>query len=301
MIIKCNNSFLYYNDNMGIINDYYQNIVIILANILNNNKDLNLNILFCNSDYHFNNYNKTIKITINYEHTLVKIGGRSIPLNTPFGNIYDDQNNKYFVRIENFDEMNNSDIIIDYSIPNIYNVKSCDIFSDFSKKHIYISQSIYNLNFTKENREIVILTTFINTLEERRHRFINDINCETIPHVNINNCFEKTDLQKLYMKTKIIINIHQTPHHHTFEELRVLPALECGVIVISEESPLKELIPYNELIIWSSYNKIIEKIKEVINNYDYYYELIFSRNNLNKLSQLNDINYKILNDKILSI
>ena len=93
--------------------------------------------------------------------------------------------------------------------------------------------------------------------------------------LNVNNCFIKNDLQNLYKNTKILINIHQTEHHHTFEELRVLPALQCGVIVISENSPLSELVPYNDYIIWTSYDKILEKTIEIINNYDYFHDLIW--------------------------
>jgi hypothetical protein len=295
-----NNNFIYYED-FGIINDYYQMIVDIIKNILDNNKSLNLNINMCNTDFKFSNNNKIIKIAINYEHTLVKYGGRSIPTNTPFGNIDDDNNSKYLVRIDRYDSLNEADIIIDYSIPNIVNVKSCDIYKNFSKKHIYISPSIYNLYLIKENRNIITLTTFINKEEERRKKLLDSIDSEKILHINISNCFEKYALQNLYKNTKVIINIHQTPHHHTFEEFRALPALECGVIVISELSPLNNLIPYNNLIIWESYDNIISKIKEVINNYDYYHNLIFSNENINKLNELKKFNYDNLHNTILSI
>lgn len=116
--------------------------------------------------------------------------------------------------------------------------------------------------------------------------------------MNINNCFDKNKLQNIYKNTKIIINIHQTPHHNSFEELRALPALECGVIVISENSPLNELIPYNNLIIWTNYDNIIDKVKEVINNYDYYHDKIFSTENIKILNNLSNKNYDVLFDSI---
>ena len=297
MIFNINNSFLYYEDNYGIINDYYQMIVEIVKKILCNNSNLNINITLCNT-YNFNNNNKTITININYEHTLVKINGRSVPQNTPIGNIDDDDNNKYLVRICKYDELNNSDIIIDYSIPNMYNIKTCELFNCFSKKHIYISSSIYDLYFIKENRNVTSLTTFINTDEPRRKQLLNEINDKQLHHTNVNNCFEKNKLQELYKNTQILLNIHQTPHHHTFEELRVLPALECGVIVICENSPLNQLIPYSDYIIWTSYEKILEKMIEVINNYDYYYDLIFTKEKKHKLCDFNNINYITLYNKI---
>ena len=298
MLYKANNSFLYYIDNLGIINDYYQNIVKLIKNILQNNIELNINIILC-GNYNFNNSNKTLIININYEHTLVKRGGRSIPDGTPFGNINDDNNEKYLVRIDNYDILNNSDIIIDYSNPNIYNVKTCPIYDSFSKKHIYISSSIYKPYFIKENRNIITLTTFINIHEPRRVELLTNIKNEKINHININNCFQENQLQYILKNTKILINIHQTPHHHTLEELRVLPALECGVIVISEKSPLFEMIPYRNLIIWTTYEDIIEKTKEVINNYDFFHNKIFSLENMETLSNLQIINYDVLQNSII--
>lgn len=294
MLLQINQSFFYYKDNMGLIDIYYQMIVNNIKKILENNPEICVNITLCDNTYNFNNSNKIIKININYEHTLVKNGGRSVPENTPFGIVNDDYKNKYLVRIDRYDELNNSDIIIDYSIPNIYNVSSCNLFRSFSKKHFYISSSIYDLYFIKENRNINILTTFINTSEPRRATLLNKINSLKISHINISNCFEKNNLQELYKNTKIIINIHQTEHHHTFEELRVLPALECGVIVICENSPLYKLVPYYDYIIWTNYDNIIEKTLEIMNNYDYYYDLIFSKEKINKLSYFNDVNYNVL-------
>ena len=301
MLLKLKQNNFYYKDNAGIINDYYQMIVELIKKFLYDYSKNSINITLCNNHYNFNNNNKTIKININYEHTLVKNGGRSVPRNTPFGNVEDDDNNKYLVRIDRYDELNNSDIIIDYSITNIYNVKNCDFFNFFSKKHIYISSSIYDFNFIKENRIITTLTTFINTNEPRRAKFLNELISQNITHKNVNNCFEKKALKKLYENTKILINIHQTPHHHTFEELRVLPALQCGVIVISEKSPLNDLIPYNEFIIWADYDNMINTINNVILNYDYFYNLIFSKEKIHNLFNFNDINYNTLSCNIKQI
>jgi hypothetical protein len=299
MLYNANGSFLYYrDDNYGMTNDYYQCIVKLIQTILQNNPELNINVILCDN-YNFNNSNHTLTININYEHTLVKCGGRDVPDGTPHGNIADDTNETYLVRIYNYNVLNNSDIIIDYSNPNICNVKTCSKYSSFSKKHIYISPSIYNPYFIKENRNIITLTTFTNANEKRRAELLKNIENEKLEHTNINNCFEINQMQCILKATKILINIHQTPHHHTFEELRALPALECGVIVISEKSPLIELIPYSDLIIWSSYEDIIEKTKEVINNYDFFHNKIFSIENMARLHNFKKINYNVLQNAIL--
>jgi hypothetical protein len=300
MLTQINNSYFYYMENGGIINDYYQSIVEIIKKILTNTTNISVNIILGDPPHNiFNNKNKTIIINLNWEHTLVKINGRDTN-NAPVGNIIcNDDNTNYLVRIDRYNKLNNADIIIDYSIPNIVNVLKSNLFHEFSKKHIYISSSIHELYFLKENRDITTLTTFINIHEERRYKLLENIKNLNIPHLNVNNCFEKLQLQNLYKNTKILINIHQTHHHHTFEELRVLPAIECGVIVICENSPLSHLIPYHNYIIWSSYDDILNKVNEVINNYDYYHNLIFTQKS-NILSELNHTNYETLNHAILN-
>lgn len=110
----------------------------------------------------------------------------------------------------------------------------------FSKKHFYIASTIHDSVYhVKSQRAFNCLTTFINPDEPRRNALIQKIKNTSLKHSNINNCFEKEKLKKLYQHTKVMINIHQTDHH-TFEELRVLPALQCGVIVICEKSDQKE-------------------------------------------------------------
>ncbi len=297
MLHVVNNSFLYYNEPIYLIRDYYYSIVNLIIKLLTSS-NLNINIILC-GDYNFNNNNKTIKIDINYEHTLVKKGGRDIAFGTPFGEI-NDNNDKYLVRICNFNQISVSDIIIDYTNPNIYNVKSLPLYKSFSEKHIYISPSIYDTYFIKENRNITTLTTFINTSEPRRNALLQQIN-NYIAHTNVHDCFEKNKLQDILKNTKILINIHQTPHHNSFEELRVLPALECGVIVISENSPLSETVPYHNSIIWTNYDNIVDTLKEVIQNYDYYYDKIFSIENRNIIDSLSCHNYEILEKTINKI
>jgi hypothetical protein len=299
-LIKVNKSYIFCENHVSCVNDYYQYIVSLLKSILIND-ELSINIILGNGngngngDSIFNNKNKTLRIGINYEHTLVKKGGRSVPKKTPFGKVKYSKKNVYYVRIHGFQKLNSADIVIDYSNPNIYNVKTSTLFNDFSNKHIYIAPYIYkNIDTTPENRDIKMLTTFINVNEPRRKQLLCNIKTGGLEHTNINNCFDKIELQELYRNTKILINIHQTDHHDTFEELRVLPALQNGVLVVSEKSPLNHLIPYNNLIIWSDYDNIIDTVKEVLKNYVSIFSAIFTEKNSNILQNLNKKNIQNL-------
>ena len=152
-----------------------------------------------------------------------------------------------------------------------------------------------------ENRKISSLTTFINVNEPRRHKLLENIkNNNHFNHINICNCFDKNDIENLYRDTKVIINIHQTPHHDTFEELRCLPALQNGVIIVAEKSPLNHLIPYNELIIWCEYDDIINKVKDVLDNYEEYHSKIFTNDNVTIINNMIIENNKTMEYKILN-
>jgi hypothetical protein len=48
--------------------------------------------------------------------------------------------------------------------------------------------------------------------------------------------------------------------------------LSTGILIISEDVPFKEQIPYNEHIIWCSYENIEKTIEDVLTNYEYYVE-----------------------------
>ena len=298
-MIKIFDSYIDIENKTGCVNDYYRYIFSIFKYIIEKN-NLSINIVLDKEENNFNNNNKTLKIGVNFEHTLVKKGGRGVPSGTHVGKINYNTflknrkiKNNYFVRIVNFETLNSSDIVIDYSLLNIYNVKESNLCNDFSNKHIYISPCIYeNIYITSKNRDIQSLTTFINTNEPRRKKLLKNISTSKLNHSNVNNCFDKKEIQSLYKNTKILINIHQTPHHDTFEELRCLPALQNGVIVVSEKSPLIHLIPYKDLIVWCDYDEIIQKRNEILENYEEYYKKIFSEKNISKLIKMDEENKK---------
>lgn len=273
--LEINGSILYYDNNPAYyIRDYYYYVYDLVKEIMINTSA---------------NFKNTIKIHINYEHTLVVPGGRDTN-NSPIGSIpiLNIPSMNYLVRITDLDKLVKSDIIIDYSIPNCKNIESSRDYSELFKKYIYIPPVLYPLNIYIHNRNIDILTTFINTNEPRRKALLDDIQSNNLPHININTCFDKNLLQQLYNSTKIMINIHQTEHHHTFEELRVLPALLCGIIVVCEESPLMEHIPYKDYVVWCKYNELIDLTKDIMDNYARYYELLFSDTKVHALRSIID-------------
>jgi hypothetical protein len=252
-------------------------------------------------------FNKDLKIKyklyFQIEHNLVLKGGRDVINNNLYGNVISIFNNKekYLVRIVDLDKYKDYDYIIEYSLPNIENIKLSNYFDkNFINKILYLPPLIFDYINYKPIRNINILTTFIDKEQPRRKKLLNDLDKNNINYQNINNIFNKNKLLKIYDNTKILINIHQTDFHHTLEEFRILPALSRNIVIISENIPLKYIIPYNEYIIWCDYSNIINTLKEVELNYDKYFNNFFENNNLKYiLKNLEDNALNIINNKCL--
>lgn len=273
---KVKNSYIYYTDNQVIhTREYYNYCVVLLKKWLFEITE-DLNVIFGDYNFDFSNENKTIKVDIQCEHTLVKDGGRSVT-DKIYGNVKSDDG-YYLVRIDKYDYLNSLDMVIEYSLPNIENIKTSDKFNDYLFKVFYVAPMLYQPNFYGVKTDII--TLFDHNGNARRSNILNELKNAGIENKTITNCFSHECLLNTYHKTKIMVNIHQTDHHHTFEELRVLPALLNGVIVISEDVPLKEMIPYNEYIIWSSYEDIPSKTLEVMGNYTYYFDKLFTNSDI---------------------
>jgi hypothetical protein len=294
MVEKINDSYIGYNDNHVIHTREYYNYIVGLFKEWLSNKERNINLIIGSENFDFGNDNKTVRVDIQCEHTLVMDGGRSV--DERIYGIVEHEHGKYLVRIDKFNYFNSLDVVIEYSQPNMYNISSSGKFDDYYSKNICIAPMLYDVNFSKDGRTDII-TLFTNDGNQRRRDVLSEMVKLNIPNKQVNSCFSRECVLDLYNKSRILVNVHQTDHHHTFEELRVLPALLNGVIVISENVPLKDKIKYSDYIIWVDYGEICTKTLEVMNNYEYYQDKIFGDGLLESiLLELKDDNVRYINN-----
>ena len=285
-------SNLAYNESHDIeIREYYMYVVNLFKAAISK-LSLNSNFIFGNYPHDFGNEFKTLRLDIQNEHTLVKQGGRD-SAGAPAGKIKlgDDF---YLVRIARSDYLRGLDGVIEYSQPNIENIRQSGLFNDYLEKVVYIAPLIYDLpvlNFEQE-KKYPCITLFGDPEEPKRKDFLQRLREHEVESSNINGIFGKDELRQQYAETGIMVNIRQTLHHDTLEELRILPALLNGVIIISEDVPLREKVPYNEFIIFSDYDSIPAKIKYVQENYAAIWRHIFSGHRfpamMNRLKKSNE-------------
>ena len=277
--------------------DFYFYMIDLIKDLMNENdykynfvvgQDFNYrNFVPDRFQYSITNGLPSISIGYSYEHSLVRPGGRDTE-NTEVGKIpvtylNNSANEMYLVRLTPgyFAQMNSFDILLEYSMGNVINIESSRIqkYDSLIKKMIYIAPtSTYynhqpNYYFNKTGRELTSVSTF-QYPTGRRGVVLEKIKESRINHFNKNG-LKFQQLLDLYKISKILINIHQTDQHHTLEEFRIVPALLYGCIVIAEMVPLIENIPFHSFIIFTSLDNITSVMKDVIQNYDAYWEQIF--------------------------
>lgn len=181
-------------------------------------------------------------------------------------------NEHYLIRIAELDKLRSADIVFDYSRINVFNIQSLATLCDYMQKTFCISPALYPLCTTSKDRQGVI-TLFGNPDISRRRLFLEDLKSHAIASDNIRGVYFGVD--EIYRKAKIVINIRQTDSHETLEELRVLPALRSGAIVICENAPYVEKTAYSQFVIWGSMEEIPKLIMEVEKNYEAVHSRIF--------------------------
>lgn len=191
------------------------------------------------------------------------------------------RNETYAVRVVDGYQYHRCDVVVEYSMPNIENMRLSGVYnSSIMDKIVYVpavewpyspnptSRRVHDFMFLYNKHKRLSRRDTIRTSLQKKIKNI----IWPVPPIH------GEVLRRTLDQTKILINIHQTTFHHTLEEFRLLPALCRGVIVISEEVPLAETVPYHEYIIFAPYEKLIDVAIAVRANYSEYYERIHGAN-----------------------
>ena len=255
-----------------VIHDYSFFVCGLLKNNLSKAEKKGILFYECNSPFFLKLLFPIFQVALQIEHTLVKPNGRDTQ-GAPAGKLKIlNSDERYLVRIANYSALSKFDLIIDYSRINLHNIRTSNQFKAYLGKSLCISPTLYQPHISIRGREGII-TLFGNPEESRRKEFLATLKSHQIYSCNINGVFINVDA--IYRKVKIVINIRQTDEHDTMEELRVLPALRCGAIVICESAPFLEKTRYSQFLICGTLTELPNIIIDVEQNYHYYYTRIF--------------------------
>jgi len=274
-----------------VVRDYYLYVVSLFEHEASK-AQIEADIVFGAYPYKQKRGRQTYRVDFQIEHTLVKPGGRGADhFSEGKVPILGESEKKYLVRIHNFDSLCKADFIVEYSRCNLVNLELSGQFNELIERTFYLAPLVYPLEFIQgpQARDLDVITLFGNPEEPRRKALLDTLKRWNPVCQNIRGRFD--DIHDIYRRTRILVNIRQTDHHDTLEELRVLPALLSGVVVISEDVPLRSEVPYRDFILWTSLQDLPALVREVHENYAQHHKRIFSGSALRQcLSALEEAN-----------
>lgn len=209
------------------------------------------------------------------EHTLVKPGGSDSThapgTNTPIPGT----NQSYLFRLLHQDQLARADLILDYSACNLEHWRASGHQPDLWSRARLFAPLALPLRHDRHPRTRDMVTSFSNPNMGRRAAFLAEARAHGLPVQNASGAYRRQPLMDLLDDTHILINLRQSEHHDTFEELRVLPALARGVLVLSEDVPLRETIPYHDCVVWASRADMVAVLAHLHSARDLYWHDIF--------------------------
>lgn len=207
------------------------------------------------------------RIGFQFEHTLVRPGGGDSagapPSRTPLAG----GTGVYLARLLHREALARCDAVIEYSHANRVHLERSGGFEAHLARSIVVAPLLYRLDTGAGHRRQRMITLFSDEREGRRARFLDEARAAGLPLVNRRRAYAAGSLQRLLRDTRVLVNLRRSDDHHTIEELRILPALLCGVVVVSEDGPLRELLPYARHIVWAPREHLVETVRAVDADY----------------------------------
>lgn len=160
--------------------------------------------------------------------------------------------------------------LLDYSQENVIILKNYNIHSTYLP---------YQCNNNEINQTMINKTWDVVTCSSWCPRIENVYNNIPIYYNKFsigNPVLWGTERDNILFNSKIIINIHHRENDYKIlEELRITRCILNKLIVISEESTFSNIYPLSKYVIFVDYNNINEKVNDVLNNYEKYYNEIY--------------------------
>lgn len=203
-----------------------------------------------------------LRIGLQWEHALVRPGGRDSDGAPPGATALPDAAGRYLARLARRAELEACDLVFEYSTPNRVHLQRSGL-AQYAARSLVISPQPWAPDFDVTRRDLDLVTLMHDLCQPRRARWLAEARRAGLPLRNVRGVYAPDQLRALLRRTRVLVNLHQTDEHHSFEELRVLPALLCGVVVVSEEVPLREHIPYAEFVLWSSRDALLDTVRAV--------------------------------------
>jgi hypothetical protein len=122
-------------------------------------------------------------------------------------------------------------------------------------------------NFEKINN-----TVFVGDFNSNRRKHI----ISNIPDITVITDKYNKDLSDSLFRHKVLVNIHHSDDFKIHEQIRTTRCVFNRMIVVSESSLDDNMLPLYAHMIIVEYDKIIDTVRDVIDNYEIYYDKLFN-------------------------
>ena len=155
----------------------------------------------------------------------------------------------------------------DYSIENIRLCNDNMILLPY-QYHINEITLLKKFIFETEKKYDVV---FLGHLSPKRKKIYDDLVAKGINMLHVNGKWDNVRDQQI-SSAKILLNVHCFDSYSIYESIRCDRWTFAGMMVISEKSIYCDMLDINKLVIFQDYNKLVDIVVNVVNNYDQYYD-----------------------------
>lgn len=219
---------------------------------------------------------RALRVGFQYEHAVVRPGGGDSAGAPPSRTPLPDGRGVYVARVLQRDMLERCALVVDYSHINRAHLQAAGGFDHFLQRCIVLAPLLYAPDFRQRPRRHALLTLCSDATRGRRGQFLREARAAGLALRNVRRCFEPAALRALLLDTRILVNLRQSEDHHTLEELRILPALLCGVVVVCEDAPLRHTLPYAPYIVWATRDQLVATVAAVAADYAQWWQRIFT-------------------------
>ena len=133
----------------------------------------------------------------------------------------------------------------------------------------------YLTNLVKESPKYYNVAICSVNASKRRANIFRLLQQQGIKVIDVSGWKESRDL--LIAQSQILLNIHYDNDYQIFEHFRCDRWILTGMLTVSEKSLSDDLLDFKDLLIIENYDRLIEKIIEIVANYKHYQELYLKK------------------------
>ena len=263
------------------IREYYEYCLHSLLDCANHvSEDKHFQLLWSPGGLNPRNPNQALPtVLLQVEQTIVAEGGRDIG-QAPLSRVQlPGSNTQYYARLPgNLNMFAKAAAVIDYSLPNIANILDSELREYYKEKAFYIAplrRADYKTPRFSPKRNTRVLTVMTKPARnERRAIVLDSLESQGVKFRHVRNRFKT--LSRLRKSHRLLLNLGQTSHHHTFPELRILPALLDGMLVLSEDLPCRDEVPYGDYVSFSKTESLGDRLAFLQENYSACWNSVFA-------------------------